>query len=87
MSMLKENFIELNLQEKIDYLNIYGELIAQKVYYEYNISLILIENFYVELFYNRHLNQIVGIEIQENNQLLFEYVKDVDLQEIKRLLY
>jgi hypothetical protein len=85
--MLKENFIELNLQEKIDYLNIYGELIAQKVYYEYNISLILIENFYVELFYNRHLNQIVGIEIQENNQLLFEYVKDVDLQEIKRLLY
>lgn len=87
MSMLKENFIELNLKEKIDYLNIYGELIAQKVYYEYNISLILIENFYVELFYNRHLNQIVGIEIQENNQLLFEYVKDVDLQEIKRLLY
>lgn len=87
MSMLKENFIELNLQEKIEYLNIYGELIAEKVYYEYNISLILIENFYVELFYNRHLNQIVGIEIQENNQLLFEYVKDVDLQEIKRLLY
>jgi len=87
MSMLKENFIELNLQEKIDHLNIYGELIAEKVYYEYNISLILIENFYVELFYNRHLNQIVGIEIQENNQLLFEYVKDVDLQEIKRLLY
>jgi len=85
--MLKENFIELNLQEKIEYLNIYGELIAEKVYYEYNISLILIENFYVELFYNRHLNQIVGIEIQENNQLLFEYVKDVDLQEIKRLLY
>ena len=87
MSMLKENFIELNLQEKIEYLNIYGELIAEKVYYEYNISLILIENFYVELFYNRHLNQIIGIEIQENNQLLFEYVKDVDLQEIKRLLY
>jgi hypothetical protein len=87
MSMLKENFIELNLQEKIEYLNIYGELIAEKVYYEYNISLILIENFYVELFYNRHLNQIVGIEIQENNQLLFEYVKHVDLQEIKRLLY
>jgi hypothetical protein len=85
--MLKENFIELNLQEKIEYLNIYGELIAEKVYYEYNISLILIENFYVELFYNRHLNQIVGIEIQENNQLLFEYVKHVDLQEIKRLLY
>ncbi len=87
MSMLKENFIELNLQEKIEYLNIYGELIAEKVYYEYNISLILIENFYVELFYNRHLNQIIGIEIQENNQLLFEYVKHVDLQEIKRLLY
>jgi hypothetical protein len=85
--MLKENFIELNLQEKIEYLNIYGELIAEKVYYEYNISLILIENFYVELFYNRHLNQIIGIEIQENNQLLFEYVKHVDLQEIKRLLY
>jgi hypothetical protein len=85
--MLKENFIELNLQEKIEYLNIYGELIAEKVYYEYNISLILIENFYVELFYNRHLNQIIGIELQENNQLLFEYVKDVDLQEIKRLLY
>lgn len=84
--MLKENFIELNLQEKIDYINIYGELITEKVYYEYNISLILVENFYVELFYNRHLNQIGGIEIQENSQLLFEYVKDVDLKEITRLL-
>lgn len=85
--MLKENFIELNLQEKIDYINIYGELITEKVYYEYNISLILVENFYVELFYNRHLNQIAGIEIQENSQLLFEYVKDVDLNEIIRLLH
>ncbi len=84
--MLKENFSELNLQEKVDYINKYGELINEKVYYEYNISLILVENFYVELFYSRQLNQISGIEIQENRQLLFEYVKDIDLQEITRLL-
>jgi hypothetical protein len=84
--MLKEKFKELNLQEKVDYLCKYGEVIAEKVYYECNISLLLVEDFYVELFYNRDLNQIVGIEIQENSQILYEYVKDVDLQEIIRLL-
>jgi hypothetical protein len=44
------------------------------------------EDFYVEVFFNREQNVIVSIEVQENNQILYEYVKDLNLNEIVKLL-
>ena len=80
--MEKEEFIKLTIAERTEFLWRYGEIISEKVYYECNISLFLFENFYVEVFFNRVLNEIVGVEIQENCQILYEYVKDLDLNEI-----
>ena len=80
--MYKDAFINLTINQKTELLWNYGEIIAEKVYYECNISLFLLENFYVEVFFNRVQNEIVGIEIQENVQILYEYVKDIDLAEI-----
>ncbi|MEO6305090.1 MAG: hypothetical protein ABIP51_18170 [Bacteroidia bacterium] len=84
--MEKEEFIKLTITEKTEFLWNYGEVVSEKVYYECNISLFLIENYYVEIFFNRDLNEIVSIEIQENAQILYEYVKDLDLNEIEKLL-
>ncbi len=59
-----------------------GEFISEKVYYDNNISLFLMDTFLVEVFFNRLYNDIVSVEIQENNQILFEYVKDIELSEL-----
>ena len=84
--MEREEFIKLTIAEKTEFLWNYGELISEKVYYECNITLFLVEDFYIEVFFNRDQNMIVSIEIQENNQILFEYVKNLDLNEIVKLL-
>jgi hypothetical protein len=84
--MNKEEFIKLTIADKTEYLWNYSELISEKVYYECNITLFLVENFYVEVFFNREQNVIVSIEVQENNQILYEYVKDLNLNEIVKLL-
>lgn len=85
--MNKEEFIKLTIAEKTEFLWNYGEIVSEKVYYECNISLFLLENYYVEVFFNRDLNEIVSIEIQENKQILYEYVKNLDLNEIAKLLH
>jgi hypothetical protein len=50
--MNKEEFIKLTIADKTEYLLNYSEIISEKVYYECNISLFLVENFYVEVFKN-----------------------------------
>lgn len=85
--MNKEQFIKLTFEDKTEFLWKYAEIVSEKVYYECNITLFLLDGFYIEVFYNRILNEIVGIEIQENDQILYEYVKDLNLDEIVKLLH
>ena len=85
--MTQEQFIKLNFEDKTEFLWKYAELVSEKAYYECNITLFLLDSFYVEVFYNRVLNEIVGVEIQENDQILYEYVKDLSLNEIVKLLH
>ena len=85
--MNKEEFIKLTFEEKTEFLWNDGEIISEKVYYDCNITLFLVENFYVEVFFNRIQNEIVSIEIQEHEQILYEYVKNLDLNEIEKLLH
>ena len=80
--MTKDEFIKLAIPEKMKCLWMEGEFISEKVYYDNNITLFSIENFLVEVFFNRDYNEIVGVEIQENHQILFEYVKDIELNEL-----
>ncbi|MBA3680988.1 MAG: hypothetical protein H0W73_07445 [Bacteroidetes bacterium] len=85
--MTKEEFIKLTFEDKTEFLWKYAEIVSEKVYYECNITLFLLDGFYVEVFYNRILNEIVGIDIQESDQILYEYVKDLNLDEIVKLLH
>jgi hypothetical protein len=83
--MEKEEFIKLSTAQKTEALWDYGELISEKVYYEYNISLFLLNNFYAEVFLDRLRKEIVSISVQENDQILFGYVKNLGLDELDML--
>ena len=80
--MIKDEFIKLTIPQRMEHLWAEGEFISQKVYYDNDISLFLMDNFLVEVFFNRVHNEIVGAEIQENDQILFEYVKDLEINEL-----
>ncbi|MDI1355677.1 MAG: hypothetical protein PSX36_12210 [bacterium] len=84
--MDKEEFIKLDTTRKLEVLWAEGEAISEKVYYECNLSLFLVDCFYVEVFFNRDLNRIVGVEIQDSSQILYDYIKDLDLTELQKLL-
>ncbi len=84
--MRKEDFIKLSINQKTEALWNDGELISEKAYYDYNINLFLLDSFYVEVFFNRAEKEIVSISIQENDQILFGYVKDLGLKEIAAFL-
>lgn len=83
--MDKEEFVRMSMQDRLNFLWNYGEIISEKVYYECNISLFLLGNFYVEVFFNRVQNAIVSVEIQDNKQILYEYVKDINLNELIKI--
>jgi hypothetical protein len=80
--MTKEEFIDLSIADRTEYLWNYGECISQKTYYHANLSLFRVNNFFVEVFLHRLRSEIIGVEIQENPQILFEYVKDLELSEL-----
>ena len=84
--MNKEEFIKQNLALRVESLSAEGEVISEKVYYDCNITLFLLHDFYVELFFNRDLNRIVGAEVQDNPQILYNYIKTLDLSELENLL-
>lgn len=76
----------LCLDDKVEYLWKYAEVISQKAYYDCDITLFLLESFYVEVFFNRVEKQVMSIEIQGNAQILYGYVKDLNINEIVKLL-
>lgn len=80
--MLKDEFIKLSIPEKMERLWKEGEFISEKVYYDNNISLFVLDALTVEVFLNRVYREIIGVEIQENPQILFEYVKNLELGEL-----
>ncbi len=86
MRMAKDDFVKLTIPQKVELLWNEGEIISEKAYYDCNITLFLLDSFYVEVFLNREENEVVSIEIQENAQILYSYATDVSLKELNNLL-
>lgn len=80
--MTKHDFIKLSLSERVEFLWKSGEVIAEKVYYDCNITLFLLDSFYVEVFFDRVRNEMEGIAVQESNDILYAYIKELDLEEL-----
>jgi hypothetical protein len=85
--MKQVRFLELETYDRLQVLWEEGEVIAQKKYYDTTISLFLLGNFFVEVFFDPAVNDITAVSLQEHPQILYFYVSDLDLSEIEKLLH
>ena len=78
----KQEFISLELDDKIQKLYREGTFIVSIRYYKYKINLYLLSNFYVEAFYNHKLDKLEKIELlKKNNKRIKFYADQITLPE------
>lgn len=56
------DFLDLNLRDQIQHLYREGEFIVAIRYYEFKINLYLLDNHYLEVFFNHKLDRIEKIK-------------------------
>lgn len=76
-------FSKLSFNEKINLLYEEGTFIVAIRYYRYKINLYLLNNFYVEVFYNHKLDKIERIELLKiSNKRMKFYTDQIQLPSI-----
>lgn len=71
-----QNFDSLALKDKLRTLFLQGSFIVSIRYYGYKINLYLLNNFYVEVFYNHKLDMIEKVEPLEKNHTRMKFYSD-----------
>ncbi|MCG8322179.1 MAG: hypothetical protein MI921_21970 [Cytophagales bacterium] len=66
----------MSLNEKINLLYREGTFIVAIRYYRYKINLYLLNNFYVEVFYNHKLDKIEKIELLKISSKRIKFYTD-----------
>jgi hypothetical protein len=74
--MLWEDFQQLNIREKTSVLYESGTFIVAIRYYKYKINLYLMDNYFVEVFFNHKLDMIEKIDIMERNTTRLKFYSD-----------
>lgn len=74
--MTKERFTGMKLEDKIQCLYRRATFIVAIRYYGYKINLYLLENFYVEVFYNHKHDRIDKVEPLERNTTREKFYAD-----------
>ena len=69
-------FNSMSLNEKINLLYREGTFIVAIRYYRYKINLYLLNNFYVEVFYNHKLDKIEKIELLKTSSKRIKFYTD-----------
>lgn len=80
--MTSFQFSSLTLEKRLRLLKAEGEFIGTRIIPSYQVSLYSFHGFYVELFIIRNLNHVHWIEVQTNKQILLEYTKDINLDDL-----
>lgn len=81
--MNHELFIRSNLHERAAIVFCDGDYISSIKQFSYKISLFLIDDTYVEVFYNVHTNKMEDIAIMEpDEQRLLLYALGVDITDL-----
>ena len=75
-----DKFFLLELERKIDLLFREGSFIVSIRYYKHKVNLYLLDNFYVEVFYNHKLDRIEKIEpLRRNTKRMKFYADQISL--------
>lgn len=77
--MTKEFFNNLSIEERYELLKAESEFISSKKYESYFVHLFLLRGKYVEMWRTISTNQIQWIELSENPDKLYDFVKDIKM--------
>ena len=74
--MLANDFVQLPLEAKIQWLYFEGEFVMDIRYYEFKINLYLLKDFYIEVFYHHKEDKIKKIIILDRNSSRMKFYTD-----------
>ncbi|MEQ8244677.1 MAG: hypothetical protein RIB54_00675 [Fulvivirga sp.] len=74
--MIWKDFKQLNIKDKISVLYESGTFIVAIRYYKYKVNLYLMDNYFVEVFFNHKLDMIEKIEIMDRNTTRLKFYTD-----------
>ncbi len=80
--MEKNYFTTLRTGLKTELTWNYGELITTVETPDMYISLFLLDKFFVEIHVNKQSNELLEVVIQDDTDVLYEYVRDIDLDHL-----
>jgi len=74
--MSSKQFMSLTMRNKIDILYKEGAFVVSIRYYGYKINLYLLEDYYVEVFYNHKDDRIEKISLLESTHTRMKFYTD-----------
>jgi hypothetical protein len=80
--MEKNYFTTLRSGLKTELTWNYGELVTTVETKDSFISLFLLDTFFVEIYVNKFTNELIEVSVQDDDDVLYEYIKDLDLNEL-----
>jgi hypothetical protein len=80
--MQRKYFTEIDTNSKTELTWNYGELITSIETVDYYITLFLLDNFFVEIFIDKKNKELVNINIQDDDDVLYAYIQDLSLQQL-----
>lgn len=78
--MSGEDFIRLRISERINILKNRGEYIGSRDLPTHFAYLFALDRFFVEVYVIKAMNSIQWVEIQQNREILKEYVDSIELR-------
>lgn len=80
--MRRSYFTDLAKETKTELTWNYGEFITNVETEDYYITLFLLDNFYVEIFIDKFNKELIDINIQDDDDILYAYIRDLNLGEL-----
>lgn len=80
---MNDEFNNLHLIVKRDFVLNHGEYISEINYYGFLVLLYIVNGYYIEMYYNIHSTEIDDVKIMDPTEArLALYAKNVDISEI-----
>jgi hypothetical protein len=80
--MDKFYFRTLNTDIKAELTSRCGELIATVETIDRIIALFVVDTFFVEIYINRKNNELEEIDVQDDDDVLYEYLTELDIHQL-----
>ena len=80
--MNERQFLEFDLNERMDIINLNGLFVAQRSYYNHAINLYTIYGFFVEVWYAKFENRITKIQIAQRPLVEKFYLSKINISSI-----